>query len=79
MSASTWELRPSFAVVANGAELLVDGRPDDAWAARTSELLAADVLSPYAVAEHLGEVLAPAWTKRIISGSGSLRHGCRPA
>ena len=59
-------VRPSFAVVANGAELLVDGRPDDAWAARTSELLAADVLSPYAVAEHLGEVLAPAWTKRII-------------
>lgn len=58
-------IRPAFAVLANGAELLIDGIPDRAWGARTAELLAADALSPHDVAEHLGRVLDPAWTRRI--------------
>lgn len=58
-------IRPGHAVVANGAELLVDGVPDPAWAARTKDLLSADALSPGAVAGHLAEVLDPAWTKLI--------------
>lgn len=63
-------IRPAFAVVANGAELLVDGLPDSAWAVRTAELLAADALGPNAVAEHLHSVLDPAWTKRIAVAQG---------
>lgn len=58
-------IRPGYAVVANGAELLVDDVPDPAWAARTEELLSADALSPSAIAGHLQEVLDPVWTKRI--------------
>lgn len=64
-------IRPTFAIVANGAELLVDGIPDGDWAARTSDLLAADVLSPFAVAEHLAGVLDGAWTKRIAVAQDS--------
>ena len=59
-------IRPRHAVVANGAEILVDGVPDPGWAARTEELLSTDALSPSAVARHLQDVLDPAWTKRIL-------------
>jgi phosphoserine phosphatase len=58
-------IRPAFAVVANGAELLVNGAPDSDWAARTSALLALNALDVHAVAGHLRDVLDPAWTKRI--------------
>ena len=58
-------IRPPFAVVANGAELLVDGVPDGDWAAHILAMLELDAVDAHAVASHLQIVLDPAWTKRV--------------
>jgi hypothetical protein len=60
---------PQYAIVANGGELLVDGRPDRAWKRTVAKRLAQSV--PLAdVWRHVGEVCRPAFTDKLRNAAG---------
>lgn len=54
---------PAFAVTTNGARILVDGRPDEDWAASVTAVLAAGSAPLPEVAEYVGKVADPLWTR----------------
>lgn len=58
---------PKFAVAGNGGHLLLDGRPDPAWAARLAQRLQTAAPLPEAVTA-LGRIGPPGWRRREVDG-----------
>lgn len=54
---------PSHAVTTNGARMVINGRPDQDWERAVADRLAAICAPAAEIAEHVGKVADPRWTK----------------
>ncbi|MGQ0465881.1 MAG: HAD family hydrolase [Sporichthyaceae bacterium] len=54
---------PAFAIASNGGRILLDGRECGDWSSAVAETLAARSAPLAEIAEHLGKVADPLWTR----------------